>query len=208
MILYIPIKHNSERVPFKNFRKFKGKPLWQYCVKRLNKDFTIWIDTDSPNILEYTNQIPNVNIYQRPYHLVGNDISVVDLIDNFIVSNDITEPLCQVHVTSPFLQIDHIKHSFDLIDKGFDSVFGVTKTQKRFWGEEGLPLNHDPRNLIPTQNLKVWYEENSYLYTFRPEVITEFGNRIGGHYHMMEIRFPYNLDIDTEDDWKLAKCIN
>ena len=207
MDIFIPIKHNSERVPFKNFRKFKGKPLWRYCVERLNKDFTVWIDTDSPNILEYTNQISNVNIYQRPPHLVGNDISVVELIHNFITINAITKPLCQVHVTSPFLQIDHIKHSFDLINKGFDSVFGVTKTQKRFWSEEGLPLNHDPKNLIPTQNLKVWYEENSYLYTFKPEVIDECGNRIGGHYYMMEVGFPYNLDVDTEDDWNLVNKI-
>lgn len=208
MNIFIPIKHHSERVSFKNFRVFKGKPLWKHCVEKLNKDFQVWIDTDSPNILSEVGNIPNVNIYQRPSHLVGDEISVVDLIHNFIDINPTIDPICQVHVTSPFLQIEHIKHSFKLIDKGFDSVFGVTKTQKRFWGEEGLPLNHDPKNLIPTQNLKVWYEENSYLYTFKPKVIIECSNRIGGHYHMMEMGFPYNLDIDTEDDWDLANNIS
>jgi CMP-N-acetylneuraminic acid synthetase len=207
MNIFIPIKHNSERVPSKNFREFKGKPLWKYCVERLNKNFTVWVDTDSPDILKYQNKIPNVNIFQRPHHLIGNTTSVVDLIYSFITLHNITEPICQVHVTSPFLQVNHIKRSFDLLNKGFDSVFGVTKIQKRFWGDNGLPLNHDPKNLIPTQNLKVWYEENSYLYTFYPEVIFECGNRIGEHFYMMEIGFPYNLDIDTEGDWNLINKI-
>jgi len=203
--IFIPIKQNSERVPFKNFRKFRGFPLWRYTIEKLRPHFNIWIDTDSPTIINEVQNIENVTAYQRPEHLIGHEVSVVDIIDNFITTYNITDPICQVHVTSPLLQVEHINNSFKLVNKGFDSVFSVTKTQKRFWGEDGLPLNHDPQNLLPTQNLKVWYEENSYFYTFKPSVIQEFGNRIGGNYHMMEIGFPYNLDIDTEEDWNLVK---
>ena len=35
MIVYIPIKQNSQRVPEKNFREFKGKPLWEHTVDKL-----------------------------------------------------------------------------------------------------------------------------------------------------------------------------
>lgn len=203
--IFIPIKQNSQRVPFKNFRKFRGFPLWLYTVEKLRPKFNIWIDTDSPTVIRECQHLDNVVAYERPDHLVGDDISVVDLISNLITTQNITEPICQVHVTSPFLQIHHIEQSFDSIHEGFDSVFGVTRTQKRFWNENGIPLNHDPKNLIPTQNLEIMYEENSYLYTFKPEVISKFGNRIGGNYHMMEIGFPYNLDIDTEEDWGLIK---
>lgn len=201
-IIFIPIKQISERVPNKNFRLINNKPLWEYTVDKL-KEFKVYIDTDSKNIINSCLNKPWVNTYYRSSKLIGNNTSVVDIIANFISKFNITQPICQIHVTSPFLQIDHIKHSFELVDKGFDSVFGVTRIQKRFWGENGLPLNHDPKNLIPTQNLKVWYEENSYLYTFKPEVIIKYENRIGGHFHMMEIGFPYNLDIDIEDDWDL-----
>jgi len=206
MVVFIPIKKYSQRVPQKNFRNFKGKPLWEYVIDKF-KDFEVVVDTDSKEIINKCKNKNGVIAYLRPKELRGDKVSVVKLIDNFINTNNIIDPICQVHVTSPFIQIEDIKKSFKLLNKGFDSVFGVTKTQKRFWDEKGLPLNHDPKNLLPTQNLRVWYEENSYLYTFKPEVISKFRNRIGGHYHMMEVGFPYNLDIDTEDDWQLINKI-
>ena len=35
----------------------------------------------------------------------------------------------------------------------------------------------------------------------------DFNNRIGYNPYIMEIGFPYNLDIDTEEDWKLVNVI-
>lgn len=201
-IIFIPIKQISERVPNKNFRSFQGKTLWEHTIDKL-KSYKVYIDTDSSSIIKECKSKPWVTAYKRNPNLIGNSVSVVDIINDFIEKYKITTPICQVHVTSPLLQVEHINRSFDLINKNFDSVFGVTKTQKRFWGENGLPLNHNPKKLLPTQDLQVWYEENSYLYTFKPEIITKHKNRIGGHFHMMEIGFPYNLDIDTEDDWDL-----
>ena len=36
MIIYIPIKQNSQRVPNKNFRLFNGKPLWEHTVDKFS----------------------------------------------------------------------------------------------------------------------------------------------------------------------------
>ena len=33
----VPIKHNSERVPGKNYRSFNGKPLFEIIVEKLLK---------------------------------------------------------------------------------------------------------------------------------------------------------------------------
>ena len=205
-IVFIPIKQISERVPNKNFRSFQEKTLWEHTIDKL-KSFKVYIDTDSDSIIEKCKSKSWVTAYRRNPNLLGNNVSVVDIIKNFITKYNIITPICQVHVTSPFLQIEHINYSFSLVYKNFDSVFSVTKTQKRFWGENNLPLNHDPKKLLPTQNLPIWYEENSYLYTFKPEIIIKHKNRIGGYSHMMEINFPYNLDIDTEDDWNLINKI-
>ena len=50
MIIYIPIKQNSQRVPQKNFREFNGKPLWEHTIDKL-KDFEVVVDTDSEEII-------------------------------------------------------------------------------------------------------------------------------------------------------------
>ena len=61
--------------------------------------------------------------------------------------------------------------------------------------------------LEQTQDLPPYYMENSYLYLFKVGVL-KFGNRIGKNPQIMPVGFPYNLDIDTEEDWKVVKAIS
>jgi|TARA_B100001094_G_C18067129_1_gene738050 CMP-N-acetylneuraminic acid synthetase len=60
--------------------------------------------------------------------------------------------------------------------------------------------------LEQTQDLPEYYCENSYLYAFKPEVLDQ-NNRIGKNPYLLEIGFPYNLDIDTEQDWDMINRI-
>ena len=209
MIIYIPIKQNSQRVPQKNFRNFQGKPLWENSVDKL-KDFNVFIDTDSDLILKSCDNKEWVTCFRRKRHLVGDKISVVDLLKNFVNQFSVKDPMCQIHVTSPFLNPNHIKFAFDKINKeGYDSVFSADVVQNRFWRKEPYgycPVNHNPMKLEQTQDLPVYYMENSYLYAFLPKVL-EYNNRIGYNPYAMEVGFPYNLDIDTEEDWKLVNVI-
>lgn len=212
MIIYIPIKENSQRVPQKNFRDFGGKPLWEHTIDKL-KDFEVVVDTDSEEIIRKCIDKKWVHSYFRPHHLRGDDVSVVDLIKNFSEKAELNEDdwICQIHVTSPFLSVKHLK---DLEEKSktweYDSAFSVDKIQNRFWRKEeyGLvPINHNPMKLEQTQDLPPYYMENSYFYFFTTKVL-KLGNRIGKNPTAVPISFPYNLDIDTEDDWDMVKSIN
>lgn len=209
MIVYIPIKKNSQRVPRKNFRDFKGKALWENTIDKL-KDFNVFVDTDSDSIFKTCEDKEWVTCFYRRRHLLGDKVSVVDLLKNFVDQFLINEPICQIHVTSPFLNTDHIKFALDKINnEGHDSVFSADVVRSRFWRKESYgycPINHNPMKLEQTQDLPIYYMENSYLYAFLPKVL-EYNNRIGYNPYIMEIGFPYNLDIDTEEDWKLVNVI-
>lgn len=207
MIIYIPIKENSQRVPQKNFREFKGKPLWEHTIDKL-KDFQVVVDTDSDEIIKKCIAKSWVTTYERPVRLRGDKVSVVDLIKNYFDKNPTEEVIVQLHVTSPLLKIEHIEEAKkQILLYDYDSVFSVDVIQNRFWRKEkyGLvPINHNPMKLEQTQDLPKYYMENSYLYAFKQEVL-DYGNRIGKNPHILEVGFPYNLDIDTEEDWKLIK---
>ena len=206
MLIYIPIKQNSQRVPEKNFRIFKGKPLWEHTVDKL-KDFNVYVDTDSLEIMDGCMSKPWVKAFLRNKNLQGDEVSVVDLLKDFVKRFKIKDTICQIHVTSPLLDVNHITFSNYKIKEGFDSVFSVDIVQKRFWRKEkyGLcPVNHNPVKLEQTQDLPEWYCENSYLYTFKPEVL-DMHNRIGNNPYIFKVGFPYNLDIDTEEDWNILK---
>jgi CMP-N-acetylneuraminic acid synthetase len=207
MIIYIPIKENSQRVPKKNFRDFEGKPLWEHTIDKL-KDFQVVVDTDSDEIIKKCIGKNWVTTYERPVRLRGDKVSVVDLIKNYFDKNPTDSWICQVHVTSPFLSLNHLKYlEEESKNWEYDSAFSVDVIQNRFWRDEeyGLaPVNHNPMKLEQTQDLPPYYMENSYFYFFTTDVL-KLGNRIGKNPIAVPIEYPYNLDIDTEQDWKLIK---
>tara|TARA_Y100000592_G_scaffold34988_3_gene55624 strand:- start:317 stop:970 length:654 start_codon:yes stop_codon:yes gene_type:complete len=208
MIIFIPIKHNSQRVPKKNFREFSGFPLYKHVIRKFH-DHEVFIDTDSEEILKECKKDPTMShatAYKRKKHLTGHKISVCDLILNFINQLDIKDPVAQIHVTSPFLTPELLEKAYKKISK-YDSVVSCNVINSRIWRKEKYgycPVNHNPLKMEQTQDLPKYYEENSAFYIFEPTVIKNFGNRIGQNPFFYEINEPYNIDIDTEEDWNKA----
>lgn len=207
MIIFIPIKKNSQRVIGKNFRKFNGIELYKYVINNFNKlGYDIYVDTDSDEIFEFYKN-SNINVVKRDKSLIGDDVSVVDLIKDLIIKNNINDYICQLHVTSPLLNIKTIKDAKKYLNK-FDSVTGCDVIYNRFWKKEGdiyNPVNHDPNLLIQTQDLTPLYLENSSFYIFHSRDILITNQRISKNNYFYEVKYPENLDIDTEDDWDLIK---
>ena len=208
MKIFVPIKNSSQRVPGKNFRIFNGEPLYKHSLLAYS-EFEVYVDTDSTEIiyeLEKDSRFSNVTVYRRKTSLIGDTVSVCDLIKNFIIQYKIDEPLAQLHVTSPFLNGDLVKKAFKYMDN-HDSVVSCNSYQSRFWRKEEYgfcPVNHNPLKLEQTQDLPTMFEENSAFYIFDPSVVLSTGSRIGQNPYFYSIAEPYNVDIDTEDDWNLA----
>ena len=116
------------------------------------------------------------------------------------------------HTTNPFLTRESIIkaiQTFDQakIDKNIDSLFSVNRLQTRLYQKNTDPLNHDPNNLIPTQNLEPLFEENSNLYLFTKASFMKTKARIGSNPMMFETGRIESIDIDTPEDWELASLV-
>jgi len=212
MKIFIPIKENSQRVPHKNFRNFGGVPLYKHTIKKLSK-FEVFVDTDSEKLAKQINNdsdLSNVTVFLRNKELCGDEISVCDLIKSFIKRFNINdESICQIHVTSPFLNSETLFQAGKKMIS-YDSVVSCNKVQTRFWRKEkyGMcPVNHNPLVLQQTQDLEAYYEENSLFYIFNSDNFLKIGSRIGKNPYFFETGFPENIDIDWESDWELAQCI-
>lgn len=206
MIIYIPIKHNSQRVPRKNFRIFKGEPLYKHTLLKFRHD-KVFVDTDSEEVysgIKNDKRLVNVKVFYRDNDLIGDKVSVCKLLERFILKFDIKDPVVQIHVTSPFLLSDTVMEAYRSLEE-HDSVVSCNVHQTRFWRKEeyGMcPVNHNPLKLEQTQDLPVLYEENSCFYIFKPEVLLKTGNRIGVNPCFFPVLEPQNMDIDTEEDWE------
>ncbi len=208
MIIFIPIKEESQRVPNKNFRDFGGVPLWKNFLYKFKED-KVFVDTDSDKLISEIRDddcLSNVVPYKRCKDLVGNEVSVCKLLENFINKYKIKDKFVQLHVTNPFLKRETVLHAFDMMDF-YDSIVSCNKLQTRLWRKElygYTPVNHNPLKLEQTQDLPELLEENSCFYVMDPSVFKRYG-RIGENPHFYEVVYPENLDIDTEQDW--AMCV-
>ena len=212
-VAIVPMRHNSERVPGKNYRPLAGIPLYHYVIRTLSavpEIDSIVIDTDSNFIIEdCAAHFPLVRVLLRPENLRDGNIAMNDVLLNTLdqVGADI---VLQTHSTNPFLKADTVSAALKLFKKPgneFDSVFSVTRLQARLWDADTQPVNHDPSVLLRTQDLAPLFIENSCFFIFTPQLLRERRNRIGSHPLMFEMAALEAVDIDVEEDFALAVAI-
>jgi len=209
----VPMRHHSQRVPDKNFREVGGKPLYHYILTTLLKVpqlDSIYVDTDSPPIKSgIERDFPTITVIDRPENLRADETSM-----NRIIAHDISvikaDYYLQTHSTNPLLRADTISRAIreflDNKDK-FDSLFSVTRLQTRLYNQEGKALNHNPEELLQTQDLPPLYEENSCIYLFTEAGLVAAGHRIGTSPCLFEIDPEEAWDIDTMLDFRIVNYL-
>jgi CMP-N-acetylneuraminic acid synthetase len=80
----------------------------------------------------------------------------------------------------------------------------VTRLQTRLYDKDGRAINHNPLELIQTQDLPPVYEENSCLYIFTRENLVRKSHRIGDKPLMFAIDADEAWDIDEELDFAIC----
>ncbi len=207
----VPIKDHSARVPGKNFKDFCGKPLYQHIIQTLDRTYAvdrIVIDTDSYRVIQEAPGLsPKVQVLERPADLRGDEVST-----NKIFAYDLTQVesdiYIQTHSTNPLLRPETIAQALKRFvenEEDYDSLFGVNQYQSRFYTADGKPVNHDPENLIPTQDLAPVYEENSCVYVFTKTSFAKRQRRIGERPLMFPTPAIESVDIDDAFTFRLAE---
>jgi len=214
IVALLPMKANSQRVKGKNFRNFCGKPLFRWILDTLlsvDQIDQVIINTDARYVLAENGLIESgrIVIRDRKSELCGDDVSM-----NLVLADDVANVSADIylmtHTTNPLVSAETLSKALDAFRKAqlssrIDSLFTVDQVQARFYRADCSPINHDPNNLIPTQNLEPWYEENSNLYIFTRDSFNQTKARIGKHPIMYEGPYFESIDIDTQADWDFAE---
>jgi len=207
------MKAHSERVKGKNFRDFNGKPLFRWILDSLLEVEAIQqviINTDARHILEENGFTGNdrVLIRDRNPEICGDMVSM-----NLVLADDVENVEADIylmtHTTNPLMSADTVRRALRAFQQAqskdaADSLFTVDKIQTRFYRADGSAVNHDPDNLVRTQDLEPWFEENSNLYMFTRDSFAKTNARIGKKPMMFESPKFESLDIDTPEDWDFA----
>ncbi len=212
-VALVPMRHHSERVAGKNYRKLGGFPLYHHIVRTLlvcpSIDEVV-IDTDSPVIAEDVQvTFPRVKTLNRPEHLRGDLVPMTEVLYHDMSQVE-ADCYLQTHSTNPFVKAETLERALNRWRAErhlYDSVFSVTRLQTRLWDSAFRPLNHNPWLLLRTQDLPPLYVENSCFYLFSAELMKSSRRRIGDRPLLFEMDPLEALDIDTEHDFLLAEAL-
>lgn len=215
VVALVPIKEHSERVKSKNFRDFNGQPLYHHIMETLQRIYAIdeiIVNTDSKIVaIEAPKMWNKVKIHMRPDELRGDFVSVNKLI-KYDLDNSDGDIYLQTHATNPLVKSETIaiaiKKFVEIEDDDYDSLFTVNRFQTRFYKSDGVPINHNPKELLRTQDLDPVYEENSCMYIFTKESFLKEDKRIGSNPFMYETPHIESIDIDDEFSFKLAEILS
>lgn len=209
----VPMRHDSQRVPGKNWRALGGRPLFLHIVDALShceQISRIVIDTDSDVIRSIAErECPHVTVLERPTHLRDDRLPMNDVLLNTI-SQVPADFYLQTHSTNPLLSTASISNAIKMLINGrgmYDSLFAVSRLQQRLWDALTRPVNHNAAILLRTQDLPPIYAENSCMYLFSENTLRTCHNRVGARPLMFELDRVEAWDIDEELDFTIAEML-
>ncbi len=207
---FIPIKANSERVKGKNLRILNGKPLYQYiCEHAQEADVfdDIFIDTNSPEVAEYAESM-GFQVIERLPELAQNTANGNDLLVYHLELQPDYDYYFQLFATAPYMQPKTIRSCWEKLTSSaeFDSCFPATENHSFYW-LEGTPVNYRPGILPRSQDMFPVIEETTGLYGITRESLLKYRCRIGRKPYIHIVSKFEAVDINTEEDWKIAEYV-
>lgn len=211
-ITIIPARGGSEGIPGKNIINIAGKPLIAWSIEQATNSKlvdVVYVSTDNEQIAEVSRQY-GAKVINRPVEFASNTAKSEDAILHAITviekENRIDiSMVIFLQATSPIRQINDIDNAIDIfLKQKADSLFSCTRIEDHFIWEERdgnyYSVNHDFQNRKMRQDIKPQYLENGSIYVFKPELIKETHNRLGGKIAVYEMPPWKSFQIDIQDD--------
>ena len=229
MLCLIPARSGSKGVPHKNIKDFKGKPLMAWSIEQAknteyykNGMMRIVVSTDSEKYraiaLEWGAEVP----FLRPKELSKDNSTDLMFIKHALAwldQNEKYKPDYILHLrpTQPCREEGLIDDCFNkFIGSEYDSLRTVIPTKKTPYkmytknGTELKPLFHSINGILEPYNMGRQYLPKTYLHNGYVDIIKSDlikNDRLSGKILAYEMKETDNIDIDTEEDWKVAERI-
>lgn len=211
----IPARAGSKGIINKNIIEFCGKPLIAWSIEQaLASKYVreVYVSTNGEHIAEVAKDY-GARIISRPDELASDTSSSEDALIHAV--NVLEQRVGKIdavlflQATSPIRLPQDINGAVErFFGDGLDSLFSMTVLEDYcIWKktEKGLrSWTYDYMNRGRRQDRDGLYLENGSIYLFRPEILKQCRNRLGGKIGMYEMPFDRSYEIDGIQDLELC----
>jgi CMP-N-acetylneuraminic acid synthetase len=218
-LLIIPARAGSKRIKNKNIKFFFGKPMIHYPLKIAiaSKIFDkIHVSTDSKKIRDIVEKVGNFVDFLRPKNLSNDSSSLISVlnyvIDKYEIEGVKFDEIWSILPCSPLLSIDDVRACKSLINKYNKPVIAVSP----FLAPINWSFQLKNKTIFKANEKKirdkklskvVSYYDSGQIYCFPVNILKNnkfsFRSKIIAH----KLPLERSVDIDTVDDWNLAKIL-
>jgi N-acylneuraminate cytidylyltransferase len=217
----IPARGGSKRIPRKNIRHFRGKPMiaWSIDAAIQSGCFDkIIVSTDCEEIAQVARECGAKTPFTRPAELADDFTPTFPVLQHAVeamelISGEKITLGCCIYATAPFTTADMIQAGQDRLTQSDDLDFALSVTSFPFPIQRALCISdmnrvqmlHPEHENTRSQDLTECYHDAGQFYWFRRDSLFDQSGFFSGKSAPVIIPRERVQDIDTEEDWHCAE---
>ena len=221
-ICLIPARGGSKRIPRKNIREFRGKPMiaWSISAAQESSCFDqIIVSTDDEEIGEVARSFGAEVPFMRPSHLADDQATTQDVIGHALKwlqrQGQVCEALCCLYATAPFVQPTDLQSADKNLSEAEAGTVVFAATSFPFPIQRAIRIDSDGYSSMfqpdqfatRSQDLEEAFHDAGQFYWATPQTWSTVVNLFEGARPIILPRWRVQ-DIDTEEDWFRAELMH
>jgi pseudaminic acid cytidylyltransferase len=221
-IAFIPARGGSKRIPRKNIKLFKGKPIIGYTIEAALRSGCfeqVVVSTDDDEIAAVAESFGAIVPFRRPAQFANDHATTIQVVIhgiNWMLNNGLApQKMCLMYATAPFITGALLQESLALLDVHPDKQYCFAVTEFAAPIQRGFSISTDgyiemfqPEHLTTrSQDLIKAYHDAGQFYWGKTAAF--LNNLPVFSAHSVPYVLPQHLvqDIDTLDDWQRAEWL-
>jgi YrbI family 3-deoxy-D-manno-octulosonate 8-phosphate phosphatase len=218
VLVIIPARGGSKRIPRKNLLPVAGAPLLTHSVRHAleaGRVDEVVVSTDDEGVAAVARGL-GVEVVMRPPELgadtATSESALLHVLDQRrSQGDDDPELVVFLQCTSPVRRAGDIDAAITMLETtGSDAVFSAVRDRALYWsvGSEGpQPINYDPTDRLREQDMGVQMRENGSIYVVRTDRLRATGNRLAGRRAVYEMDVWSSFQVDAPEDLAIVEWI-
>lgn len=218
-VCIIPARGGSKRLPGKNIRPFRGRPMvcWSITAARASGLFdTVMVSTDDSKIAETARAAGADVPFLRSAASAGDHATTPDVLHEVLMRykqiDEHFDLACCLYPTAPFVESADLEQGHRLlVENGFDVVMPIATFSYPIWrslyrdADGRVHLNFPEYLNARSQDVPAAYHDAGQWYWFRINAFLRDGVLMGENTGTVVLSPVRVQDIDTEEDWFIAE---
>jgi N-acylneuraminate cytidylyltransferase len=216
----ITARGGSKRIPRKNIRPFRGKPMLAWPLQAALTSFLfdeVMVSTEDEEIASiarrYGASVPFLRSARAADDFSNTPDVLVEVLETYRARGAWFDIACCIYPTAPFLTAETLHQGYQRLKAGpFDTVIPVAAFGYPIWralrrSDSGrIELNWPENRFQRSQDLPPAYHDAGQFYWFRIDAFLRERVLMGSNTGSILLPETHVQDIDTEEDWAMAEC--